>query len=314
MKWRKPAGMVFIQAFLIGTVFNSCTQPASQQKPEKLPKQEIRTIDGTRGVLKRHQDFKSSFVNTRTVDVLLPPSYAGNPGKRYPVVYMHDGQNLFIPKLSYSGVDWGVDEVLYGTGSGGQLPEAIIVGIWNTRLRELEYNADKAKLITATPEERHYFETGKRHAMGDRYLKFLVTELKPYIDKTYRTKTGRDHTSICGSSMGGVISLYALCEYPEVFGRAGCVSTHWPVLKDALISYMEFNLPAAGNHRIWFDHGTGTLDAGYAPFQMQADRVMAGKGYLPEKDWITRVYAGEDHSERAWRRRIGEVLAFLLKP
>lgn len=155
---------------------------------------------------------------------------------------------------------------------------------------------------------------------SDDYLKFLVKELKPFIDQTYSTYTDRTHTYVAGSSMGGLISLYALCEYPTVFGGAACLSTHWPGLFSmdnnpvpaAFFSYLKKNLPSPQQHRIYFDHGTETLDAMYASLQLQVDAIMKERGY-DSSQWISRSWPGQDHSERSWRSRLDVPLVFLLK-
>jgi predicted alpha/beta superfamily hydrolase len=154
---------------------------------------------------------------------------------------------------------------------------------------------------------------------SDRYLKFIVKELKPYIDRTYSVKTDRAHTFIAGSSMGGLISMYAICEYPAVFGGAACLSTHWvgtftlennPV-PDAFITYLRKKLPDPKNHKIYFDCGDQTLDALYPEIQKQVDNVMKNKGFT-ESNWVTKYFPGEDHSEQAWSKRLHIPLAFLL--
>ena len=115
-----------------------------------------------------------------------------------------------------------------------------------------------------------------------------------------------------GSSMGGLISLYALTEYPAVFGGAACLSTHWPAGGGVMIDYLRSALPDPAGHRIYFDHGTATLDSLYPPFQRRADAVMRAAGYVEGRDWVTRVFAGAEHSERAWRVRVEQPLIFLL--
>ena len=115
-----------------------------------------------------------------------------------------------------------------------------------------------------------------------------------------------------GSSMGGLISAYALCEYPHVFGGAGCVSTHFPAGKGAVIDYLAKNLPKPGAHKLWFDYGTETLDALYEPYQRRMDAVMKAAGYTEGRDWITKKFPGAEHSEKSWRARVDQPLTFLL--
>jgi predicted alpha/beta superfamily hydrolase len=112
--------------------------------------------------------------------------------------------------------------------------------------------------------------------------------------------------------MGGLISLYALTEYPSVFGRAGCVSTHWPIGGSLLVDYFGNVLPRPGDHRIYFDYGTETIDADYEPYQLRMDALMQAAGYERGADWITQKFEGAEHSERAWRARVDVPLKFLL--
>jgi enterochelin esterase-like enzyme len=151
-------------------------------------------------------------------------------------------------------------------------------------------------------------------------LKFIVTELKPLIDKKYAVYADRKHTFIAGSSMGGLISMYAICEYPSVFGGAACISTHWigtfspdnnPV-PEAFIKYLESNLPNPKNHKIYFDCGDKTLDVFYPPIQKKVDEVMVSKGFN-SKNWTTRYFPGKDHSEKSWNERLDIPLMFLLQ-
>jgi predicted alpha/beta superfamily hydrolase len=264
------------------------------------------------GTVRRHAAFASKFVEPRNVDVWLPPGYEREPKKRYPVLYMHDGQNLFDPATSYGGVDWGVDEIMTKLIAGGEIREAIVVGVWNSPKRFLEYMPQKAvpngdaSALEGIPVEM------KGPILSDAYLKFLVHELKPFVDATYRTRTGRGDTFVMGSSMGGLISLYALCEYPKVFGGAGCVSTHWPAGDGSVIEYAKRALPRPGSHKIYFDFGTETLDAKYEPYQLRADDVMRRAGYRENRDWVTRKFPGAEHSERSWRQRVDVPLIFLL--
>ena len=149
-------------------------------------------------------------------------------------------------------------------------------------------------------------------AESDEYLKFIVTELKPFIDANYATAANLSNTFIIGSSMGGLISLYAASEYPEVFGGAGCVSTHFPLGEGVILEYMKKHLPSPKNHKIYFDYGTETLDAQYEPYQTEADKIMKKKGYKKDKNWITRKFPGEEHSEKSWRKRVDVPITFFL--
>jgi alpha-amylase len=265
------------------------------------------------GRIESHRDFPAKLVPARPVEVWLPPGYDENPAARYPVIYMHDGQNVFTNGTGFGGITWETDRAMQKLLTAGAARPAIIVGVWNTGMgRFPEYMPAKA----VTGDTLELYAGGPsmptRNISSDAYLKFLVEELKPFIDRTYRTRPEQPHTFVMGSSMGGLISAYALCEYPQVFGGAGCVSTHFPAGRGAVVDYLAKNLPKPGANRVWFDYGTRTLDALYEPFQQRADRVMQAAGYTPGVDWITRKFEGAEHSEKAWRERVDQPLAFLL--
>lgn len=268
--------------------------------------------DGITGGFLRYEKFPSAHVDRRNVDVWLPADYSAK--KKYAVIYMHDGQNLFNPKESYGGVDWGIDETMTRLLAEKKIRPAIVVGIWNTPKRFEEYMPQKAFALASTEqrEDMRKFRNADS-VISDNYLKFIVQELKPFIDKNFSTSTRREDTMIMGSSMGGLISLYAVSEYPMVFGGAGCVSTHFPVGNGVVIEYMKNSLPDPKTHKIYFDYGTETLDATYEPYQRKADEVMRSKGFAAET-WITRKFEGEEHSERSWRKRVDIPLQFLLPP
>ncbi len=266
--------------------------------------------EGISGAIFRYQNYKSKFVNVRNVDVWLPKDYTKN--KKYAVLYMHDGQNLFNPKTSFGGIEWNVDETLQKLIDERKVRDTIVVGIWNTAQRTIEYAPQKPyDLVNHKGKKKSKFVTLKE-GMSDKYLKFIVSELKPFIDENYSTKSDRDNTFIMGSSMGGLMSLYAISEYPQIFGGAGCISTHFPLGEGAMLEYMKKNLPSPENHKIYFDYGTKTLDANYEPFQKKADSLMKKKGYKRDKNWTTQKFEGEEHSEKSWRKRVDIPLKFLL--
>ncbi len=265
------------------------------------------------GTLVRHADFPSRLVTPRHVDVWLPPGYDAESGPSMPVIYAHDGQNLFSPETAYGGVDWGIDETLVRLIDAGEVPPAIVVGIWNTEHRWREYMPQRALDEAAPDVRRRFVEAHGGPPFSDTYLRFVVTELKPFVDRSYRTLPEPLSTFIMGSSMGGLISLYALGEYPEIFSAAACVSTHWPAGDGCVVDYVRGRLPAPGAHRIYFDYGTQTLDALYEPYQQQVDAIVAAAGYEEGKDWVTRAFPGAEHSERSWRERAGVPLRFLLE-
>ncbi|TXH70084.1 MAG: alpha/beta hydrolase [Lysobacteraceae bacterium] len=259
------------------------------------------------------QALPSRFVAARDVDVWLPPSYGREPQRRYPVLYMHDGQNLFDPALAYTGVDWDVDGAMTRLIERGEIREAIVVGIWNTPQRFAEYMPRAPVRSDAVDSGIDTRPLGRAADIrSDHYLRFVTDELKPFIDEAYRTLPGRNDTSIMGSSMGGLISLYAAARYPQVFGGVGAVSTHWPACNGCTLDWFAAHLPDPGTHRLYFDHGDKTLDAQYAPYQRKMDAALRKAGYREDAQWITRRFEGAEHNEAAWRARIDIPLRFLL--
>jgi predicted alpha/beta superfamily hydrolase len=209
--------------------------------------------------------------------------------------------------------------------NGKLIKDVIVVGVWNNgEFRHSEYYPQKT--LQDLPEETRNFivkKSLKDKPQADNYLKFLVEELKPYIDKNFSTKKDVKNTFISGSSMGGLISIYAICEYPNIFGGAAGISTHLPMVLDAKTpnletvpasfrNYLEKNLPKANSRKIYFDYGDQTLDSFYPPMQKKIDEIMQNKGWT-KNAWTTNFFAGEDHSEKSWSKRLNIPLEFLLK-
>lgn len=268
---------------------------------------------GVTGTVRTLPSLHSKYVANRRVDVWLPPDYDADRRHRYPVMYMHDGQNLFDPSHTFAGIDWGVDEAMTRLIADGKVRPAIVVAIWNSPKRFAEYMPQKAVTTdTVATGVEAYPPQPASDLAGDAYLRYLVEELKPAIDRDLRTLPGREDTFVVGSSMGGLISLYAIAEYPQVFGGAAALSTHWPAGDGAMVAWFGAHLPDPRTHRLYLDHGDATLDAGYAPYQQRIDALLRAGGYREGDDWITRFYPGAEHHERAWRARIDVPLQFLL--
>jgi enterochelin esterase-like enzyme len=272
-----------------------------------------------------------SLTETRHVEIWLPPQYDAEPTRRFPVIYMQDGQNLFDPRIANTGVDWGVDEAIVALANGGVIEPAIVVGIWSTVQRRFEYApagvldyVDGDVRILASEE----FPQDLR--VGDAYIRFLADELKPRVDAAYRTRTGPESTFLIGSSMGALISVYGMSERPEVFGGAAGLSMHWPVgvqeqnfiqrqdiwrpaIVAAVQRYFEARHISPATHRMWVDHGTGFLDEYYVPYQHAMLPVLHDLGYVDGASLEARVYPGANHNETAWRARLREPLTFLLR-
>ncbi|MDE3234336.1 MAG: alpha/beta hydrolase [Bacteroidota bacterium] len=278
------------------------------------------------GRIERIENFHSKYITQRNVDIWLPEGYSNSA--KYAVLYMHDGQMLYDSSGSWNKQAWDIDDVATELLQTKKVKKFIVVGIWNggsTRHTDYfpqqpyEQLSQKDKDTVNAQLQR----TGRSKKVfipqSDQYLKFIVHELKPYIDSTYSVYSNRENTFIAGSSMGGLISMYAICEYPTIFGGAACMSTHWPgtftlqnnPVPDAFISYLNKHLPSPKNHKIYFDCGDQTLDALYPSIQKQVDDIMSKKGYN-KHNWLTKYFPGEDHSEKSWKKRLNIPLEFLL--
>lgn len=278
------------------------------------------------GVVEIYENFASKNVQPRNVGVWLPQHYS--PKKKYAVLYMHDGQMLFDSTITFNQSEWGVDECLTQLIREGKIKNTIIVGIWNTKEnRHQEYFPQKPYQSLSKDEKEKVGLSLEKIGMSkefkptsDNYLKFIVEELKPFIDNTYSTFQNKENTFIAGSSMGGLISMYAVCEYPDVFGGAACISTHWPgtfevennPIPESFYTYLKEKLPNPKSIKIYFDYGTVDLDALYPPLQAKVDEIMQSKGFTNE-NWITKKFEGENHSENAWKKRLHIPMEFLLK-
>jgi hypothetical protein len=268
-------------------------------------------LPGEKGVVDVIPVYFANGLPQRNIEVYKPPRY--NPNVAHPVIYLHDGQNVFNPATAYTGVDWGVDEALDSLIKGGFIPPVIAVAIHNTKYRWNEYLPE--------PCFTNQLDSGRlmpyaRQSIWDtvvyssKYLECIVKDIKPLIDETYTTDTSQ--TYIMGSSMGGLISLYALTEYPETFQGAACLSTHWPALDGACIQPLLNVLAVDDYHKYYFDRGTVGLDSLYEPYQNKVDSAFNAKQGYFKIAHKSEVFVGGDHNEASWRKRVAIPLVFLL--
>lgn len=236
----------------------------------------------------------------RTVSVYLPASYSEQPDKRYPVLYLHDGQNLFDPRSSYvTGRTWRAGETADRLAREGNAEEMILVGIANTGFRRMaEY----------TPTRSYRMGGGD----GADYGLLLTRELKPFIDQTYRTLPTRANTGLGGSSLGGLISLYLGLVHPDTFGKLAVLSPSIWWDHRSILPFVEaanFNpLP-----KIWLDIGTAE-GARHVRDTELLSRMLCARGWTPGKDLQLDIVPGAVHNEEAWAERFDQVLAFLFPP
>lgn len=275
------------------------------------------------GKIQRVENFPSNYVKPRNVDVWLPENYS--PEKKYSVLYMHDGQMLFDATTTWNKQEWQVDDVVTKLVAENKIEDVIVVGVWNIpTIRHLDLFPQKAFDLLPKQEKEKMIEQAKAINLdltkinSDNYLKFIVKEVKPFVDKQFSTYSDAAHTAVMGSSMGGLISMCAICEYPEIFSKAACLSTHWIGLKDvennpipnAFFTYMQKKLPNPDTHKIYFDFGTETLDAFYVKYEDNVNQILAEKGFT-EKNAKNLKFEGTDHSENSWQKRIHIPLEFM---
>lgn len=265
-----------------------------------------------------------------TVWVWLPPAYDRNPNRRFPVLYMHDGQNLFDRRLTLFDQAWGVDEAVARLAKTGMSRDWIVVGVQSPRARfDTLFPQKLFAFLPADFQQRiRTVDPGNPRAppAGDAYLHFLVDGVKRRVDANFRTLPGRRDTAVMGSSMGGLMSFYAMGEYPGVFGQAACLSMHVtlasptdpridhqvaaPAVAEAFRRYLATSRMRPDRNRLYLDRGDATLDASYPPYTDRLVPLLAHAGWAPPQ-FEFRVFPGAAHNETAWRARLAEPLAFL---
>ena len=256
------------------------------------------------GDIRRHDAFPSALLgNRRDVLVYLPPGYSRSR-LRYPVLYMHDGQNVFDAATAFVGVEWGVDETAQRLITAKQIAPVIIVAV---------ANAGEDRLHEYTPT-RGVFEIngqpGRSRALASRYGRFLAEELKPFIDSRYRTRPEPAFTGLGGSSLGGLVTLVLGLRFPKVFNRLAVMSPSVWWDDCAIYQLVEMTrrkLPL----KIWLD--TGTAEPGWERARVLRDRLVR-KGWELGKDLSYFEAEGGGHDEGAWARRMENVLRFLFPP
>lgn len=256
------------------------------------------------GTIKTHPQFPSRILtNKRDVWVYLPPDYDKGTAKRYPVIYFHDGQNVFNAASSFQGIEWGADETAQRLIKAGKMQPLIIVAVANTPARMDEY----------TPVRSPSYPTS---GQGKFYGRFLVEELKPFIDKTYRTLSDKKNTAIAGSSLGGLISLYFAAEFPKVFGRCAAISPSIWWENRWILTYLEKHSALLKNTFFWIDAGTREGSSTEGMLENLGNirdlrkllircglKPGVGLGYMEAESAL--------HNESAWAARLKDVLPFL---
>jgi len=258
------------------------------------------------GNIKRHRAFPSRILgNRRDVLVYLPPGYRRLSRKRYPVLYLHDGQNVFDAATSFSGVEWGVDETAERLIRQKLIEPLIIVAIANMGEERVHEYAPTRGVIDAKAKRKK-----RSRGLARLYGHFLMDELKPYIDRKYRTKPGAEFTGLGGSSLGGLVTLAIGILYPRAFSRLIVMSPSiwWDYFAIyRLVDSIEQKPPL----KIWLD--TGTAEPGWEQARELRDRLFE-KGWKLRDDLQYMEAKGADHSEAAWAARVDPALRFLFPP
>ena len=255
------------------------------------------------GIIQSHPQFESRILrNRRDVLVYLPPGYGRARRRRYPVLYLHDGQNVFDAATSYAGVEWGADETAQSLIEKKLIEPLIIVAVANTGVQRIHEYAPTRGVIDSSARR-------KRRSRGwlRRYGRFLIEELKPFIDRTYRTRIDAGSTGLGGSSLGGLAALALGLWFPHVFNRLAVLSPSvwWD---ECVACRMVGELPKKLPLKIWLD--TGKLEPGWERARELRDQLVAKDWQLNHDLQYTEVEGG-DHSERAWAARFEAVLRFL---
>jgi predicted alpha/beta superfamily hydrolase len=252
------------------------------------------------GSFRSHRSFSSRFVKqSRDIIAYLPPDYNAAPYRRYPVLYLHDGQNLFDPATAFNHNEWGVDKIAERLILNEEIEPLIVVGIYNTGTRRMS-------------EYTHVADYRGRGGLARGYGNMIVRDLKPFVDREYRTLPNSANTGLGGSSLGGLVTMYLGLRYPEVFGKLIVMSPSvWWANRDILkkIHKARHN----GSQKIWLDVGTCEGFNPEACLRNVKDLrdALVSKGWRLKQDLEFVEDQGAGHDEKAWGSRIGEALKFL---
>jgi predicted alpha/beta superfamily hydrolase len=293
------ARAAFVALGLAAATFAGLALDSWRGREEEARLRETHTLAGT---VERHPEFRSAALGTtRRVWVYLPPSYASETERRFPVLYMQDGQNVFDGATAFlAGKEWQVDETVERLAAEGRVEPPIVVAVDNGgERRAFEYLPTRDARV-------------RDGGGADPYGRMLVEELKPWVDRTWRTRPGREDTGIAGSSFGGVVALYVGLSHPEVFGRIAALSTSAWVDGHYLVRFVDA-LPAKPDTLVWSDIGTREGPAAVPDARALRDALVR-KGWREGVDLRHVEAEGAGHDETAWAARVPAVLEFLFPP
>ena len=242
------------------------------------------------GTVEYYHNLKGEGIKSRDVIVWLPPGYDESPDQRYPVLYMHDGQNIVDPLTSSFGVDWQIDEAADTLIRKNYIEPIIIVGIYNTPDRSSEYSENDT---------------------GYAYMEFVVSNLKPLIDRTYRTKSGREYTATGGSSLAGLISFMLAWYHSDIFSMAACISPALKISKYDIVTPVENYTDVRKKIKIYLDVGSIGLEDSLAIGVDEMISALKSQGFKGGEDLYWYKASNAEHSERFWVERIWRPLIFM---
>lgn len=283
-KWTKH--LIYCAMATTMTVMVNCTHTAKPTRPIEAT--------GLVGSLEYHRAFEGEGIKNRDIVIWLPDEYQNNLSKRYPVLYMHDGQNLFLTETS-CGTEWRVDEICDSLINANVIAPMIVVGIYNTDDRMQEY----------IPGEK-----------GTHYMNFIINRLKPYIDSTYRTIPDRESTFVGGASAGGTISFMLAWEHPEIFSKAICMSPALKVGGRYEIDYVKEVMPYKEFKKdlvLYLDNGGQGVDTLLQPGIDEMLVELAKKGFVENQDMFWIKDSTAQHHESAWSKRLPKALELTMK-
>jgi predicted alpha/beta superfamily hydrolase len=275
-----------------------------RSRPPVLPASGAPPLPAPSYLRRTYSQFPSALLgNQRAVTVALPPGYDVDVHVRYPVFYLHDGQNLFEHHAAAFGVAWQADAIAARLIDAGRIRPVILVGIANTPDRMGEY-------------ARHYDAHERSGGRGDVYARFVLDELKPFVDRHYRTLSAREHTAVAGSSMGGLVSLTMAQDYHDRFALCGVLSPSlWWNHGGTLREIEEGDKEWLRRLRFWVDMGTREGSRrGHVPPAIDRTRQLIGlfdaAGLVPGRDYYYWEVAGGEHNEAHWSARFDKVLLY----
>ena len=255
------------------------------KRKRKLRKKKRTDTEAIIGNVEFHREIYSRIMDIkRDFFIWLPPGYDENVSRRYPVLYMHDGQNLIDPKVAYAGKDWQVDETVNRLIKEYKIKEIIVVGIYNNKNRLDEYSDTE---------------------VGAKYRKFIIEELKPFVDSKYRTLSENNNNAIIGSSMGGLASFIIAWKHPEVFGMAGCMSSSFYYNDEKVFKMIDEYKGTKKHIKFYIDHGEDGLIRGQRMFCK-----LTQLGYVIGTDLDYFYARGAEHNEIEWAKRLERPLIF----